>query len=210
MNGYEKINKDLMDSLKSFNIVKAADGLGLDCNESRQAKIIFLGRTYLIGRDGILAEDEGEVQLNHGSVLAGYILKRGNGEPAGKFVPLAGLTGMVSAQTNSFNNALESRIANYADQDPESFEETITKLGGKPGGEKGSGGKSWIIGILPKLPAQLILYKGDEEFPPEVQLLFDITAVNFLEFEFLAVLATILIDEIGRQSMKTAGDIHHG
>jgi len=43
---------------------------------------------------------------------------------------------------------------------------------------------------------QLIYYKGDEDFSSEVRLLFDITATNFLKFEFLAVLATIFVDTI--------------
>lgn len=194
--GYEKINRDLVDELKLINIVNAASTLGLDCNQSGQAQIDFLGRIYLLGTNGINAKDGHTVEINHGSVLAGYLLKRGSGEPAGKFVPLTSLTGMVPAQNSYVNNTLESQIAKYAQQDQTVFEETIIKFGGTPGGEKGSGGKSWIIELLPKIPAQLIFYDGDDEFPPEVCLLFDITAVNFLEFEFLAVLATIFVEEI--------------
>jgi hypothetical protein len=43
---------------------------------------------------------------------------------------------------------------------------------------------------------QFIVYAGDDEFPTDVRLLFDITATNFLEFEFLAVLAFIFVEAL--------------
>jgi hypothetical protein len=60
----------------------------------------------------------------------------------------------------------------------------------------GIGGKSWIIQLLPKIPVQLVFYRGDEEFPAAARLLIDQAAVNFLEFEFLAVLATIFVEQL--------------
>lgn len=196
MGGYKKINKDLVDALKSINIASAANSLSLDCNQSGRAQITFLGRSYLVGTDGIHAEDGQEVPINHGSVLTGYFLKSGSGEPAGKFVPLDGLTGLVPARPSAGNNTFDSRLAKYAQQKPTGFEESIIKLGGKPGGEVGTGGKSWIIDLLPKIPAQLIFYDGDDEFPSDISLLFDITAIHFLEFEFLAVLGAIFVEEM--------------
>jgi hypothetical protein len=42
----------------------------------------------------------------------------------------------------------------------------------------GSGGKSWIIQLLPQIPVQLVFYMGDEEFPSAARLLIDQAAVN--------------------------------
>ena len=67
---------------------------------------------------------------------------------------------------------------------------------GKTGGEVGSGGKSWIIQLLPRIPVQLVFYMGDAEFSSADRLLIDQATVNFLEFEFLAVLATIFVEQL--------------
>jgi hypothetical protein len=194
--GYEKIYKDLVDALKLINLADNAKSLDLAFNQSDQVEISFLGRTYLLGTDGVHAKDGQEVATAHGSVLAGYLLNRGSGEPVGKFVPLDSLTELVPARRSYVYNSLESRIARYADKNQTRFHEAIINLNGKPGGEVGSGGKSWIFYLLPKIPVQMIFYRGDDEFPSEARLLFDLTAVNFLEFEFLAVLATIFVEEI--------------
>ena len=92
---------------------------------------------------------------------------------------------------SSVNTHLESRIAKLAEADLTSFHKAIEKINGTPGGEVGSKGKSQMIKLLPKIPVQLIFYEGDEEFSSEVRLLFDRTAVNFLEFEFLAVMVKL-------------------
>ena len=91
---------------------------------------------------------------------------------------------------------LTARLAKYGQVDPAHFHEAIVKSGGRPGGEVGSGGKSWIIQLLPKIPVQLVFYMGDEGFPSAARLLIDQAAVDFLEFEFLAVLATIFVEQL--------------
>jgi hypothetical protein len=196
--GYENIYQNLLDELESINLLEAAKTLGLACDDSNQVEIPFLGETYRLGHGFVSAPNGERAPTIHGSVLAGYILTRGRGEPAGRFVPLDKLTRLVPSNRNYSDTSLEPRLARYADKDFQRFEQAIEKLGGRPGGDVGSGGKSWIIQPLPKMPVQLIVYEGDDEFPATARLLFDPTATNFLEFEFLAVMAFLLVGEIGR------------
>jgi hypothetical protein len=46
---------------------------------------------------------------------------------------------------------------------------------------------------LPKIPLQIVYYDGDDEFPCEVQILFDKNASHFMEFECLAFLEGCLV-----------------
>lgn len=194
--GYKKIYEDLLEELKSINLSEAAGILNLTYNQAGFVEIPFLGRTYQLGPDGVFLREGPKAPTAHGSVLAGYVITSGRGEPAGKFVPMGKLTEMVPTRSGYVNNSLEARLARYADKDQIRFQQAVEKLNGREEGEAGSGGKSWIIDLLPKIPMQLIFYMGDDEFPAEAKLLFDITAVNFLEFEFLAVLTTIFVEEV--------------
>ncbi|WP_434509873.1 DUF3786 domain-containing protein [Desulfitobacterium sp. AusDCA] len=36
-----------------------------------------------------------------------------------------------------------------------------------------SGGRLWLLKVLPKIPLQIVYYDGDDEFPCEVQIWFD-------------------------------------
>lgn len=194
--GYDEINRDLLAALKDINLDDAANVLDLECHLSGHIAVNFLGTIYRIGPGTIQRVDGQEVGLHHGSVLAGYILQQGCGEPAGMFVPLDRLTGMVGGRTSDSGNMFEVRLAKAADTSFARFQNALRKFGGTTGGEVGEGGQSWIVYLLPKIPVQLIVYEGDDEFPVTARLLFDVSATNFLEFEFLAVLASVFVEEV--------------
>jgi len=44
------------------------------------------------------------------------------------------------------------------------------------------------ISVFPKVPLTLILWSGDEDFPPDLNILFDATIKEFLSTEDVAVL----------------------
>lgn len=196
VSGYEKIYCDLVNDLKSCDLKTAAGALDLNFIPPCSVEISLLGKTYQVKNNGIRFNDGKKIDPFHGSILAGYLLKRGSGVPSGNFVTMDSITRMVPARISFVNDTLESPLAKFAELKPHLFHKTIVKLGGNFGGDVGLGGKSWIIYLLSKIPVQLIFYRGDEDFPSEVRLLFDSAATNFLEFEFLAVLASIFVDEI--------------
>jgi hypothetical protein len=65
-------------------------------------------------------------------------------------------------------SALENRYG----KDPEAFLKTGRKLGGT---EILYGDKAFALDIFPKVPVAYVLWKGDEEFPPKISVLFDST-----------------------------------
>ena len=48
---------------------------------------------------------------------------------------------------------------------------------------------AFVFWLFPRLPILLQLWEGDDEFPPEVRLLYDTSASNYLPTEDLAVIA---------------------
>jgi hypothetical protein len=64
--------------------------------------------------------------------------------------------------------ALETRYGS----DPQGFLESGKRLGGS---EIFYGDKGFAIHVFPKVPLAFMLWKGDEEFPPRVGVLFDAT-----------------------------------
>jgi hypothetical protein len=66
-----------------------------------------------------------------------------------------------------------------------SFMEVGTALGGKPGGV---GDASLVFEVLPRISMQYVLWEGDDEFPPNAQLLFDASVGHYLSLEDIVVL----------------------
>jgi hypothetical protein len=68
------------------------------------------------------------------------------------------------------------------------FNEIGTKLGGEPAEV---GDASFMLRVFPFIPLEYILWEGDEEFPPAVQLLFDASVDHYLSLEDIVVLGQL-------------------
>jgi hypothetical protein len=67
-------------------------------------------------------------------------------------------------------------------------------LGIKLGGSKGQEGDASIcFQVFPRIPVCLILWAGDDEFPPDGNLLFDASISKYLTAEDVAVLSGMLV-----------------
>ncbi len=68
------------------------------------------------------------------------------------------------------------------------FREAGIQLGGEP---VEIGDASFVLRAFPRVPLQYVLWEGDEEFPPSVQLLFDASVDHYLALEDMVVLGQV-------------------
>jgi hypothetical protein len=78
-----------------------------------------------------------------------------------------------------------------------SFKETGIKSGGDP---VAIGDASFILKAFPCVPLQYILWQGDEEFPPSVQVLFDASVDHYLTLEDIVVLGQVMTGRLINRS----------
>jgi len=196
--GYNSIYENVSQKLITCDFSEAAERLGLSLQPDGGFVINFLGREYIINSQGVYPIDRNPVNINNRSVLAYYILSRGHGEPAFSYVTLSYLAGSginfgnIKWMTDPLREIFEG---NY-----QLFSDTMFKLGAVFGGILKSGGHSWLLNILPKIPLQIVYNEKDEEFPCEVLVKFDENASRYMEFECLAFLQGCLV----RAMIRTA------
>jgi hypothetical protein len=65
------------------------------------------------------------------------------------------------------------------------FKEIGIQSGGNP---MDLGDASFTLNALPMIPLQYVLWEGDDEFPPSLQLLFDASVDHYLSLEDIVVL----------------------
>jgi hypothetical protein len=186
ISGYEQIYESLIPRLSTCDFSEVAERLGMSLRPDGTLSVGFLGRGYEISARGVNSTDGKPVHVNNRSVLAYYTLSRGAGEPAFSYVPISHLAGtiIVSANIKWMTDQLGKAFnENYA-----AFGETLCRLGAVFDGKLKSGGYSWILKALPKIILQIVYHNRDDEFPCEVQILFDANASRFMEFECLAFL----------------------
>jgi hypothetical protein len=190
--GYEQIYESLLPKLSECDFSEAAGRLGLSLQSDGALSVNFLGREYEISSRGVNLTDGKPVNVNNRSVLAYYALSKGAGEPAFTYVPVSSLTGTKMVFSTNIKWMTDS-LGKLFSGDYEKFSETMRKLGAVFNGKLSSSGYAWLLDVLPKIPLQIVYYDDDDEFPCEVQILFDKNASRFMEFECLAFLEGCLV-----------------
>jgi hypothetical protein len=191
--GHEKTYKWVMGLLKDADFEDAAKRMGLKLISKDELSVDFLGRTYSITRDDITVKshtvnwDTGSCifELNTKSVLGYYALSEADVEPANDFCLLSSFSHGVFASGN--NSMSGGPLSKAYGTDYQAFREAALELGMRDEGMQGAG-KKWHYDLLPKMPVKLIYYEGDDEFPTDIKILFDKTAIQIYKFEPLAVL----------------------
>ncbi len=187
--GYDRIYLDLLPRLAQCDLAESARRLGLEVRANGDVAANFCGREFRITHAGVDPTDGLPVDVNYRSVLAHYILSRGRGEPAHSFLPLGRLTGMIDGQKTHAQGLFVRPLIREFGADYDKFEAAARKLGGTPERAPADRGQVWNFPALPKIPVRLVFYHADEEFPADIQLMFDRTAPRFMEFECLAFLS---------------------
>jgi len=71
--------------------------------------------------------------------------------------------------------------------------ETLLDVAQKLGGMKADYGDAAVtISAFPRVPITLVMWRGDDEFPPEANILFDNTVSDYLATEDLIVLCQVI------------------
>ena len=73
-------------------------------------------------------------------------------------------------------------LENLFGKDPEAFLKAGRRLGGK---EVSFGNKAFVLQVFPRIPLLYLLWRGDEEFPPSIKVLFDSTIQFHLPLDIL-------------------------
>lgn len=195
--GYDSIYFGLLPKLSGCDFQEAADRLGLEYVDGG-IQVSFLKRDYRISIDGVEPLDGQPVNVNNRSVLAYYLLSKGQGDPEDSYVLFESIPRMVGGLYTQ-NRLMNAPLERYFGNDYVKFSEAAAKLGGIE--EVSQVGKHvWKFHVLPKIPLKIAFYEADDEFPVIIQIMLDRTAPKFLEFECLAFMVGCFV----RALIKTA------
>ncbi len=193
--GYDSIYLGLIPRLAECDLEESAGRLGLDCDGDR-VQVHFLGRDYVITRDGVEPVDGEPVNVNLRSVLLYYLLSKGSGDPDHAYVLFENLPRLVGSLGNPvrlMSTPLERKFGgDYA-----AFGKAATRLGGTEEDSQ-TGSHAWRFEVLPKILARLVFQVADDEFHATIQIMLDQAALRFLDFECLAVMMGCLVGALIR------------
>lgn len=194
---YEESYRLASDELKRADLRSLAGRAGvhlsISSGETAQMKLTFLTTPFVIhvgdvvrvAREG----SEDRVPLPEQILLCHYVL-HAPGEPeAGRLVTFREIPD-GHFYFDAFQRRTRDPFLSTFGRDTSLFERCAERLGGKfvEGGDVAR-----IFQVFPIIAVQLVLWSGDDEFPPEAGILFDANIRNSLPAEDIAVMTGMLV-----------------
>jgi hypothetical protein len=188
---YEKAARELA----SQNLEEVARRCGATLN-GRRLILPFFGRRVEVhlpeGPGGEVEFNPPDLPLAEKILILHYFTTMGSPPARDEMVSFKQLPG-ASFYEPTYRKRGPERIARRFGQDPALFRQACRALGWA---EAELGDESCSLSILPRLQATVVLHRGDEEFPPEANLLFNSAIVSFLPLEDVAVLAGLIASRL--------------
>jgi len=130
-------------------------------------------------------------------ILVLHYLARADGTPVtGKWVGYKDIPGGLL-----YASVFERRVANPLAKKFGDAKKMFAQAGLKMGGRSEEiGDTSFILQAFPRVPLQYVLWEGDDEFPPNVQLLLDSSVDHYLSLEDVVVLGQLATGRLIHQS----------
>ena len=154
---------------------------------------------YFVDFPGVLitSTEKKVVSLVAKIVLLHYLIKADGRPLSHQLIPYKDIPGGMLYAGVFARRAVEPLIPVFG-QSPEAFLDAGFRLGGR---KAEYGDVSFVLPALPRIPMTYIVWKGDEEFPATIQLLFDKSVEGYLSLEDIVVvseMATSRLIALGR------------
>jgi len=148
----------------------------------------YLNRSYRISLPDIeisLADSDEEVPLRDKILLLHYIIQAKGTPLANKSIAYKELPEGVGYFRTFHKRAIKPLVDHFGSQ-PEKLLDIAKELGGA---KAAVGDVAVTINAFKRVPITFVLWRGDEEFPPDGSIMFDATVSDYLPIEDINVLS---------------------
>jgi hypothetical protein len=188
-------------SLKKVDLKERAKKAGADYQkwEDKEKIIIdFFSELYHIQFPQIefYSPSKKTVSLVTRTLLLHYLIRADGSPLTGKWVGYKDIPGGL-LYSGVFARRVTEPLVRKFGRSAKGFKEIGLKLGGE---SVGVGDASFVLRVFPSIPFQYVLWEGDEEFPPTVQLLFDTSVDHYFSLEDIVVLGQMATSRLIHQS----------
>ena len=166
--------------------------------------IEYLSQSYLITLPEVeisLASREKEVPLRDKILILHYLTQTKGTPLTNKVISFKELPEGAGYFPTFYQRTIRP-LVNYFGNEPHQLLNMAKKLGGR---EADYGDAAVTINAFPQIPITLVLWKGDEEFAPEGNVLFDSTVSDYLPVEDIIMLSETTVRKIIKL-LKAGGD----
>jgi hypothetical protein len=155
-------------------------------NGKKELVLVFFGDSYTITFPEIefTSSREQPISLVSRIMLLHYMIRADGTEPKNDLIPYKGIPGGMTYAGVFQKRVVDPLIRVFGDT-PERFLQAGLNMGAK---KASFGDISFSLCVLPRVSITFIMWGGDAEFPPSIQVLFDRSVDCYLSLEDVVVL----------------------
>jgi hypothetical protein len=152
--------------------------------------IEYLNQSYVMaipGMDISLRDSPGRcehIDLTDRILMLHYLITAKGSSPTGKVIGLRQVPG-GSCEHAGFSREVLTPLLDHFGKEPERLVGAAARLGGS---RANYGSVAVSIKAFPRVSVIIVLWRGDDEFPPNANILFDSSVTHYLSTEDLTVL----------------------
>jgi len=155
-------------------------------NGNKELTLTLFGNPYTITfpEIEIASSEKQTISLVTRIILLHYLIRADGTEPKNALIPYKEIPGGMM-YAGVFQRRVTDPLTATFGQAPERFLQAGVAMGGETAG---FGDVSFSLGVLPRVSITFVFWRGDEEFPPGIQVLFDRSIDRYLSLEDVVVL----------------------
>jgi hypothetical protein len=183
------------DELKSRNFLDVARRAGAQHAEDGESmEFAYYGRPVKVTRDPVEVahlDDGPEIPIAEKALILHYLVNADGAEPKGEWITFREVPS-GEFYWSAFVKRAKSPLVGFFGERPQLLLELAKGVGGQPAGDQ-AGDAAVIVQAFPRVPFMLQLWEGDDEFPPDGNVLMDPTISGYLSTEDVALAAGLPI-----------------
>ncbi|MFZ0728445.1 MAG: DUF3786 domain-containing protein [Desulfobacterales bacterium] len=169
------------------------DRSGFDGEPGKYINVPFLNRHYQIDWPEFTFTDSAdataEVPLQEQVLILHYLMSESKRPPTGNWIAYREIPG-AGFYYGAFVKRAIDPLKKIFGNDTAALKKSARLLEATPAD---TGDAGFDVTVFPNVPLRLILWQGDDEFPPDASILFDETAGDYLSPEDAAWLAGMVV-----------------
>lgn len=183
------------EELSGRNFLDVARRAGAKHAEDGESmEFLYYGRPVKVTRApvSVVHLDQGpEIPIAEKALILHYLVNADGTEPTGEWITFREVPS-GEFYWSAFVKRAKSPLVGFFGERPQLLLELAAGVGGKPAQDQ-AGDSAVIVQAFPRVPFMLQLWEGDDEFPPEGNVLMDSTISGYLSTEDVALAAGLPI-----------------
>lgn len=164
---------------------------GYTADSESTLTIPFLNRAYTVSYPDFTFTDAAgaQVPIQEEVLILHYLNAQSSDQPSGNWVAYREIEGAGFYFSAFVKRAIDPLKKTFG-KNTKALDTAAAQLGATP---IDTGDAGFELTVLPRVPVQMIVWEGDEEFEPEANILFDRTIGRILSPEDIAWLAGMVV-----------------